>query len=89
MLLTNTFFAKNCDEPFEVEFDYAPYQAAKTWGPPEDCYEAEGGEAEIEDINSEAGNSLLDQLHPKVIEELKDKAESWARSLQSRGELHG
>ena len=35
---------------FEVEFAGTPFVPAKTWGPPENCYPAEGGEPEVEEI---------------------------------------
>lgn len=34
----------------EITGHVSPYVPAKTWGPPENCYPAEGGEVEIESI---------------------------------------
>ena len=34
------------EDTFEVEFDYEPYTPGRLSGPPEDCYQAEGGYAD-------------------------------------------
>lgn len=88
MELSNTFFVKDSDEPLDVMFDYTPYVAAHISGPPEDCYEAEGGEAEIISVCAESGNDILELLQPAIIKQLTEQAECWARECQSRGELN-
>ena len=50
---------------FEVEFEGTPFRPARTYGPPEDCYPAEGGEAEILAIRLD-GNDLMGMLTDKV-----------------------
>lgn len=48
MSFTKTFYIG--DVEFEVEFEASRYVPAKTYGPVENCYPAEGGEVEIESI---------------------------------------
>lgn len=88
MEMSNTFFLAYSDEPLDVMFDYTLYQAAKTSGPPEDCYEAEGGEAELICVCAESGNDILELLKPEVVKQLTEKAEVWARECQARGDLN-
>jgi hypothetical protein len=51
--------------PVKVSYGRTPYHPAKTSGPPESCYEAEGGELEWEidagfDLNAEIENAILE-----------------------------
>lgn len=47
-MYTTTFTIERGDEQIDLEIDYdvAPYYPAQTYGPPENCYPAEGGEIE-------------------------------------------
>lgn len=38
---------EECEEVFEVEFDYTQPIPAQTYGPPEKCHDAEGGECDV------------------------------------------
>jgi len=49
MSYTKTFYIG--DVEFEVTFSSTPFVPAKTYGPPENCHPAEGGEVEIESIS--------------------------------------
>lgn len=42
--MTLFYTCKKCEHEFEVEI--TPFVPAKTWGPPESCYPAEGGECD-------------------------------------------
>ena len=91
MELSAKFFVNGCDDELLVTFDYKPYVAAKTYGLPEDCCPAEGGEAEITSvvllIGYDQSSELLEILHPGVVNALTDKVETWAREQQSSGDL--
>ena len=52
--------------PFEVEFDGTPFVPAQVSGPPENCYPAEGGEADIITVTLE-GHDLTDVLSEDVM----------------------
>lgn len=59
--------------PLTIELDYSPIIPARTYGPPEDCYPAEG--AEIENIRAyyEKGRfALTDDEIDKITEWLYD-----------------
>lgn len=88
MEMSNTFFLAYSDEPLGVMFDYSIYMPAKTNGPPEDCYEAEGGEADIISVCAESGNDILELLSKEVVKQLTEKAEIWARERQACGDLN-
>jgi hypothetical protein len=62
------------DEELEinVEFDATPYIPAKTYGLPENCYPAEGGEIEITAVFH---NGIA--LDPPLTEDEEDKIISW------------
>ena len=54
---------------FEVEFSVTPYIAARTSGPVESCYPAEGGEVDIEAIcigEWEVSNVISDRVSEKI-----------------------
>lgn len=60
---------------FEVEFDGLPFVPAKCYGPPEDCYPAEGGEAEILGIclnGVEVSDVLSDWALNQIQEQLTE-----------------
>jgi len=39
------------DREISIEYTQTPFIPARTYGPPEDCYPAEGGEVEIIDVS--------------------------------------
>lgn len=78
MTFTKTFYIG--DAEFEVEFDASRYVPAKTYGPPENCYPAEGGEVDIISIQV-GGFDMLDFLSDSTISVLKSKAEEAAPEL--------
>lgn len=43
---TRKFYREN-EDCVIVKYTQTPYVPARTYGPPEDCYEAEGGEVEL------------------------------------------
>ena len=61
------------DTEFEVEFEASPYVAAKTYGPPENCHPAEGGEVEIESILV-GGFEMLEFLNETTLSKLGQMA---------------
>lgn len=38
---------EECEEVFEIEFEYTRPIPAQTYGPPESCYDAEGGDCDV------------------------------------------
>ncbi len=62
----------------EITGSVSPYVPAKTWGLPENCYPAEGGEVEIETILHEGKKwegELTDSEREKVEELLTEAAQ--------------
>lgn len=78
MSFTKTFYIG--DAEFEVEFGASRYKPAKTWGPPENCYPAEGGEVEIEAVTV-GGFEIKDFLSESAMKLLQSKAEEAAHEL--------
>lgn len=65
---------------FDVEFSATPYVSAKISGPPENCYEAEGGEVEIESIC--IGDwEVSDIISAQVLDKLQQLCEEAAPEL--------
>lgn len=60
-----------------IRGNVSPYVPAKTWGPPENCYPAEGGEAEIEVVllnGKPWDGELTDEERERAEEALQEKA---------------
>jgi hypothetical protein len=58
-----------------IEFDYVPFVPARTMGPPEDCYPAEGGFVEVNAVyvvNSDGTKTAID-VSPKVLFALEER----------------
>lgn len=68
---TKTF--KLGDAEFEVEFSATDYIPAKTYGDPENCHPAEGGEVEIESILV-GGIEMIDFLNETTLSKLEQMA---------------
>ena len=63
----------------EITGHVSAYVPAKTWGPPENCYPAEGGEAEIEVIlhdgkvwDGELTDSERETVEEMLFQEMQD-----------------
>lgn len=58
------------EDDFELELDYSvsPYVAARTYGPPEDCSPAEGGEIEELDITHNGDPFTVTDKEMQAIE---------------------
>ena len=57
----------------EIEYDGTPFVPARIYGPPEDCYPAEGGEATINAVyldGTEVTELLSDWVLNKINEQL-------------------
>lgn len=78
MSFTKTFYIS--DVEFEVEFEASRYKPAKTYGPPENCYPAEGGEVEIETVTV-GGFEIKDFLSESTMKQLQSMAEEAAPEL--------
>ena len=78
MSFTKTFYIS--DAEFEVEFEASRYKPAKTYGPPENCYPAEGGEVEIETVTV-GGVEIKDFLSESTMCKLQQMAEEAAPEL--------
>ena len=63
------------DVVLDVHFCASKPVPARTYGPPEDCYPAEGGEVELEAVMLE-NNDILPMLSPYVEQHLIDELES-------------
>lgn len=80
---------------FEVDFDGTPFVPARTYGPPEDCFPAGGGEPEILGVYVE-GVELQEHLRDDVINEIHQQltqylcgdceAERQAEAMEAREE---
>lgn len=60
-----------------IRGNVSKYIPAKTWGPPENCYPAEGGEAEVEEIllnGKPWDGELTGKEQEKAEEALQEKA---------------
>ncbi len=68
------------DVEFEVQFSYIPLKPAKTYGPPENCHPAEGGEVEIESITI-GDYDLLGFLSEKVENRIQQICEEAAPEM--------
>lgn len=74
-MFTETISVNGVD--FVVEFSASPYKPAKISGPPELCYEAEGGEIQIESIyigDQEVDDVISDSVRDKIISKCQDLA---------------
>lgn len=80
MSYTKTFFIG--DVEFEVEFSSTPYVPAKTYGPPENCHPAEGGEVEIETI-SIGEFEVTDVLSESAVYKLQQMCEESAAECEA------
>lgn len=68
---------EECEHEILVTVEYEPYIPAQIYGPPENCYPAEGGELEI--LNPECcpkcGTKLNEEkVRDRFFEKLEDKA---------------
>ena len=90
MILTHECFINGTDAEFFVTFEYEPYRPAKIFGPPENCYPAEGGKVDLlfaHVTTDDQAFNILEILSQKTQDQLKDKCGVWAREAQSSGEL--
>lgn len=71
--------------PFEVDFDGTPFRPARTGGPPEKCYPAEGGEAEINSV-SLAGNDLTELLSEAVMLKIQEDLTEYLCTFEAEEE---
>ena len=78
MSFTKTFYIG--DAEFEVEFEASRFVPAKTYGPPENCHQAEGGEVEIETVTV-GGFEIKDFLSESTMTQLQKMAEEAAQEL--------
>ena len=73
---TLTYHLERGDDEIEltIEYSVAPYYPAQTYGPPENCHPAEGGEIEdmtVTDANGEP-IELTDQEREKIEAHIYD-----------------
>ena len=78
MSFTKTFYIG--DAEFEVEFEASRFKPAKTYDHLENCYPAEGGEAEIETVTV-GGFEIKDFLSESTMYKLQQMAEEAAPEL--------
>lgn len=57
-----------------VAYDETPYIPARLWGPPDDCYPAEGGEIEIQEVHViGSAVDLIPVLSESVLDAIEEK----------------
>lgn len=61
---------------FVVDFDGEPFRPAKTYGPPEDCFPASGGEATINAVYHN-GEDLIDVLNDMTLGVIEQQLVEW------------
>lgn len=79
MTTFNTQFVLD-DTPFDVEFEATPLVPAKTYGPPENCHPAEGGEVDITEVTV-MGQDLMPFLSDATMAKLKSMCEEAAPEM--------
>lgn len=72
---------EDCEHEFELTVEYSTPVPAKTWGPPENCYPAEGGEFQIigEETCPKCGTKVDEE---KVSEKFFDQLETNERDYE-------
>ncbi len=70
-------------QPCLVECEITPLDPGQSYGPPEDCYPAEGGYAEITSVTV-SGEALGDERPPSVEVDMSDV---WIRTRGQKFDL--
>lgn len=64
-----------CEEFFELDVNVEPFVPARTYGPPENCSPAEGGEVELSDAIPKACPECDTVWTPEQMEDVEHRAD--------------